>query len=407
MYQEGLQDNSLRTQQPTKRDLSHLLRYTQQQPVTPTQEQRPQNPPLLSPYRRFKERLRHDYRGPKKEERRIFHIIETDPALQEYFNHLRTNRNNCGILSHDSQSMAIRAVRRFLTYTGLPLDNKSLSRLVEYKKRNPQSSDIEQALRAFSLVEPIQHSHNLATRLLGIFRGNFAPLNLRIFSHFSAAEENCTEGIFVEIWNHLDQESKDMIQWNCYVPERTKAACRVPFEDIDLSRSDYAIVTIQQDRSKTRVKHPCFVPIKFAKRVVESAKASGRRCPFPNHESLWKKITALAKQEYKVRLVSNRCRKFFEDTAYETPLSPAIACFINGGQNKTQRNRTPASLLCDKTTLCRWDVRGILRLRDSRAPRPLEMAAQEKERISALKHRITQNHQTASGRDTTTQILTR
>ncbi|MDG6997187.1 MAG: hypothetical protein JRN52_14810 [Nitrososphaerota archaeon] len=318
-------------------DLSHLLRYTQQ-PATQTQEHRPQNPPLLSPYRRFKERLRHDSRGSKKEQRRIFHIIETDLALQEYFNHLRTNRNNCGILSLNSQSMAIRGVRRFLTYTGLPLDNKSLSRLVEYKKRNPQSSDIEQALRAFSLVEPIRHSHNMATRILGIFRANFAPLNLRVYNHFGAAEENCTEGIFVEIWNHLDQESKDMIQWNCYVPERTRAAYRVTFEDIDLSRSDYAIVTIQQDRSKSRVKHPCFVPIKFARHVVESAKASGRSSPFPNHESLWKKITTFAKEAYKVRLVSNRCRKFFEDTAYETPLSPAIACFMMG--DKTKLNAT-------------------------------------------------------------------
>jgi hypothetical protein len=86
------------------------------------------------------------------------------------------------------------------------------------------------------------------------------------------AEENCSEGIFLEISSKLNQEQKDMIQWHQYVPERAAAAYLVPFEDIDLTREDYAIIWIQALRSKSRTKHPCFVPKDFAIKVINRAK---------------------------------------------------------------------------------------------------------------------------------------
>ncbi|MDG6923376.1 MAG: hypothetical protein JRN67_08810, partial [Nitrososphaerota archaeon] len=56
--------------------------------------------------------------------------------------------------------------------------------------------------------------------------------------------------------------------------------------------------------------------------------------PFPNHESLWKKLTAFAKQEYKVRLVSNYLRKRYVDIAESTTMPKAQAAFLMGDKTK-------------------------------------------------------------------------
>ena len=129
-----------------------------------------------------------------------------------------------------------------------------------------------------------------------------------------------------------------MLQWGQYVPERAAAAYRVPFQDIDLTRQDYAIVWIQAQRSKTRTKHPCFVPINFAKRVIENAKTANRTCPFPNHEPLWKRVTAFAKTEYKVRLVSNYLRKRYVDIAEQTTMPKTQASFLMGDKTKMKQD---------------------------------------------------------------------
>ena len=180
----------------------------------------------------------------------------------------------------------------------------------------------------------VKHSHVLASCILGIFKANYAQLQTKVYNHFDPAEENCTDGIFLDIYKHLDHESQDMIQWNIYAPERAVAAYEIPFSDIDLSRADYAILNMQSERTKAKVKHPCLVPIDFAKRIIYSAQAAKRTCPFPNHKSAWKKITAFAKTEYNVRLVSNRCRKFFEDKADDSTLTASIAAFLMGDKGK-------------------------------------------------------------------------
>lgn len=120
------------------------------------------------------------------------------------------------------------------------------------------------------------------------------------------------------------------------MPQRAKAAYRIPWERIDESRSDYAIAWIEPEVgiNKSRVKHPAFIPIQFYNRVKANAMASGRFCPFPNHESLWRTITAFAKQEYHVRLVSNYTRKFFEDKGEDSRLAPSVAAFLMGDKTK-------------------------------------------------------------------------
>ncbi len=187
------------------------------------------------------------------------------------------------------------------------------------------------------MLEPLKSHALWASYILGIFRANFAQLQLRVNTHFPLTEENCTEGIFLEIYKHLDQETKGMIQWGQCVPERAKAAYRISSQDIDLTRQDYAIVWIHAQRSKMRVKHPCFVPIDFAKQVISNAQAAKRTCPFPNHEPRWKTVTKFAKDEFKVRLVSNYLRKRFVDIASKTTIPPSYAAFIMGDKTRIQQ----------------------------------------------------------------------
>ncbi len=125
-----------------------------------------------------------------------------------------------------------------------------------------------------------------------------------------------------------------MIQWHQYAPEGAKAIYKIPFEDIDPSRQEYAILTIQKLRSKARVKHPCFVPIEFANTVIKLARQSNRNCPFLNHESLWKQITNFARQEYHVKLTSHYLRKRFYNIAQRTAMPENHWVYLMGEKLK-------------------------------------------------------------------------
>jgi hypothetical protein len=108
--------------------------------------------------------------------------------------------------------------------------------------------------------EPIKSHSKLASNVLGIFRANYAQLQLRVNNHFAPAEENCTLGIFREIFSKLTDEQKAMVQWGVFIPERATAAYRIPLNEIDLSRTDYAIIRIKAHptdyNNKSKVEHP-------------------------------------------------------------------------------------------------------------------------------------------------------
>ena len=133
-----------------------------------------------------------------------------------------------------------------------------------------------------------------------------------------------------------------MVQWGLFVPERATAAYRIPLNQIDLSRSDYAVVYTEKHSedyaNKSKVRHPNLIPTWFARPIIEQAQRMGRKYPFPNHQQEWKKVTAFAKTEFGVRLVSNYTRKYFEYQASESTLKPAYAAFLMG--DKTKLNQT-------------------------------------------------------------------
>jgi hypothetical protein len=303
-------------------------RIAQPEPITRYTTSRLRRPPGLP-------------RGQRALLRQQVSILASDPAVKLYLSDLAHRRNNNGILSPGSLQMIRSSVLAFVFYSSLPITDHSISDLVQYKRDNPQSTNIELALKSFSLEPNVPMHSNQASRIQGIFRANFAPLQLRVNTHFAPAEENCTKGIFLAIYKRLTREQQDMIQWGLYVPERAKAAYRVPFQDIDVTRFDYAIVKIAGAipnangiRSKMRVDHPCLVPIEFAKRVIANSKAAGNNCPFPSHEWLWAQVSRFARDEFEVKLRSNYTRKLFESAAQHSTLLPSIAAFIMGDKTK-------------------------------------------------------------------------
>ena len=330
------QDSSVSCAEKAVAETNHSLANLLSKPQNKRNESKQEA--VITPYARFSKRLRH--KGGKSETSNSEkEAIINDSAIIEYYNHLRTIRDNNGEISSSSYNRTICAARQFIQYTGLEFNGHAIKDLVEYKRNNPQSTDIEQALRAFSLEPPIKQHTGLASLILGIFRNNFTPLNLHVNNHFPPVEENCTEGIFREIYSHLTQEQQDLIQWGLYVPQRAKATYRIKFDSFDTTRTDYAVTWIEPTVgiNKSRVKHPAFVPIEFYKRIRNNAQTAGRDEPFINHQSLWRAITKFAKDEYKIRLVSNYTRKFFEDKAEDSKLAPSIAAFLMGDKTKLAR----------------------------------------------------------------------
>ena len=327
---ESIRDSSVSCEVESRgiHNLSSLLTKPKTTDSTKTTSE-----PKITSYKTFRIRHRHSHTD---ESRTEWNVIQNDPAIIEYFNHIKTCRDNNGEISYNTVKRTIQATRQFMQYTDLEFNGHAIKDLVEYKRNNPQSTDIERAVRAFSLEQPIKHHHSLASYILGVFRNNFTPLNLRIHNHFPPAEENCTEGIFREIYSHLTQEQQDCIQWGLYVPQRAKAAYRMKFDTFDTTRTDYAVTWIEPTVgiNKSRVRHPAIIPIGFYKRIQNNAKTAERDEPFINHQSLWRAITKFAKDEYKVRLVSNYTRKFFEDKAEDSKIAPSVAAFLMGDKTK-------------------------------------------------------------------------
>ena len=278
--------------------------------------------------------------------------VRQDEAFKLYIATLGSRRNNNGIVNNTIIHQVGQAVVAFLRFADLPITPTTIADLVQYKRLNPLSTNIERAITAFSQQPSIPQHANQASRILGIFRANYAPLQARVNTHFPPAEENCTRGIFTEIYKQLNQEQRDMIQWGLYVPERAKAAYRIPFEDIDTSRKDFAIVLSRGSRpnalgirNKMRVDHICLPPVDFAKRIIANAQAAGNNCVFPTHEWLWTQITAFALREHGVRLVSNYTRKLFLATAEDTTLKPSRAAFIMGDKTRLQHEGVHMDLI--------------------------------------------------------------
>lgn len=318
----------------------------------------------IHPYRRFKERLRHTSGGQPawKQHRAEDAKIDKDPAIQSYYRHCASHRNNAGNLSPNTLKYVHYAIRPFLDYAGIKITNHGVLDLVNYKRNNPLSTDIERCLQDFASEPPIKTSAGRANCILGIFKANFARLNVLINNHFEPFEEDCSTETFLRVWEAMDKETQDLVQWGVYYPERSSACWKIRFSEFQ-TVGDYAVAWVSafsdHYRNKSKVKHPAIIPLAFFTRVRGRAEAAGRDQPFPNHKSKFKyTITPFARREFKEKLVSNRGRKFFEEMADRAHVSPAISAFLMG--DKTKMNQSGHLALIYNTALRQKGLQNII-----------------------------------------------
>jgi len=253
-------------------------------------------------------------------------------------------------------------VRQFLAYAGIDVSEHAVLDLVNYKRNNPLSTDIERCLQDFAAEPPIKTHAGSANCVLGIFKSNFARLNVSVSNHFEPTEDDCSTETFLNVWEAMDEEAQDLIQWGVYYPERASACWRIRFSEFQ-PLGNYAVAWVKAHsddyRNKAKVKHPAIIPIAFFDKVKAKAEASGRDQPFPNYQSIFKeKVTAFTRQEFKEKFVSNRGRKFFEEMADAAHISPAIAAFLMG--DKTKMNQSGHLALIYNTALRQKGLQNII-----------------------------------------------
>jgi hypothetical protein len=314
-------------------DLKHAINAPPPAPKEP-------KPIAIHPYRRFRERLPRTSGGAPawKEHWRLNSIIDQDPAIRKYYRHCATHKGNQGNLSPHTLEYVHSATRQFLTYAGLEISDHAILDLVNYKRNNPLSTDIESCLQDYSAEEPIKGHSGFANCILGIFKANFARLNVSINNHFEPIEEDCSTETFLRVWEAMDEETQDLIQWGVYYPERPSACWKITFSEFQ-AVGNYAVAWTaafsDYYRNKSKVKHPAIMPLAFFTKVKARAEAAGRSQPFPNHKTRFKDIvTPFARKEFNEKLVSIRGRKFFEEMADRAHVSPAISAFLMGDKTK-------------------------------------------------------------------------
>jgi hypothetical protein len=320
----------------------------------------------IHPYRRFSERLNRGHtaggRPAWEKHRREDDIIDQDPAVQAYYRHCATHRGNNGILSPHTKEYTHSGVKQFLRYAGIELSKHAILDLVNYKRNNPLSTDIERCVQDYAAEPPVKASAGRANCIIGIFKANFARLSVSVNNHFDPEEEDCSTETFLNVWEFLDEEVQDLIQWGVYYPERSSACWKIRFSEFQIT-GDYAVAWVKAHsddyQNKTKVKHPAIIPLAFFTKVKGRAEVAGREQPFPNFKSIFKwKVTAFTRQEFKEKFVSNRGRKFFEEMADKAHISPAIAAFLMG--DRTKMNQSGHLALIYNTALRQKGIQNII-----------------------------------------------
>ena len=198
-----------------------------------------------------------------------------------------------------------------------------MTELVRFKKNHPKDTHIEQELKLWKAEATSSTIPNYIARILGIFRRNYAPLDMHI--HVSSGHYKTIpikEPILLAIRNdsELAQRERDAIDLMAYGAERRRALSMLPLENVHfVENSNTAILDIPARLAKTGINHPTIIPKDLAERLLQTASENGYTVLMPNFHSIWNRITRLAASKYKVRLTSHYLRKRFETIAERIP----------------------------------------------------------------------------------------
>ncbi|MBI2183676.1 MAG: hypothetical protein HYU39_01825 [Thaumarchaeota archaeon] len=259
-------------------------------------------------------------------------IIDSDPAIQRYYTHLKSRKGNAGYLSPQSQSNARTAVRQFLEHLQTPITNHAVTDLVKQKLANPQNFTLDDKIEEYSNLEPLKAHRNRANNLIGIFKANRCNIVAKSDSHLASPQTKfISDGIIKAIYKDLPAEHQLLMSMQAHSGQRIAAISKLTFDKWDMTTSDkYALLNIPQIANKSRIAHPTIIPKPLAQEIIKHATQAQRRSAFPNSESLWRDITKLAAEKYGVRLISHYLRKRFQTIASDTQMNPNEWCLLMG-----------------------------------------------------------------------------
>ncbi len=133
-----------------------------------------------------------------------------------------------------------------------------MTELVRFKKNHPKDTHIEQELKLWKGEATSSTIPNYIVRILGIFRRNYAPLDMHI--HVSSAQYKTVpikEPILLAIRNdpELVQRERDAIDLMAYGAERRRALSMLSLENVHfVENSNTAILDIPARRPTTWTK---------------------------------------------------------------------------------------------------------------------------------------------------------
>ena len=260
-------------------------------------------------------------RRPNSYYQKMYLTFDRDPTVQTYFEGIKGRRRNRGYLSQSTSTLAHQSMRRFLDYLEIPVSDHAFKDLVTERRNDPSSHWIDDKLLTFSNMNPISSYRNFATYIKGLFTRNGVKLAPKIDNHFAKRTPKISDGILKEIFEGQDFETQTLMELQAYSGERVRCiAQRIKLSQIRLYDDKYATITIEHWQTKARIPHICVIPRRVAEAVFSIAKQTGRDCPFPNFDSLWRQITKYALDKHGARLTSHYLRKRFHTIAQKTAM---------------------------------------------------------------------------------------
>jgi hypothetical protein len=239
--------------------------------------------------------------------------------------------------------------------------------LVQQKTENPRDMSLEKALKLWKGEEPTRFTEEKIARLLGIFRRNFARLNMTIHvSNTLNKTKPIAEPLLRAIWNDLAPDRRDILDLMVYGAERREALYLLPLENVHLVENSHtAILDIPARLSKTGIGHPSIIPKELAERLLDRATTLGHTVLVPSYRSLWREITHFAKEKHQVRLTSHYFRKRFETIAERIPaneMNPNHWVILMGSKPKLGHLPDIYSLLSNKELITEYESQLMPRL---------------------------------------------
>jgi hypothetical protein len=251
--------------------------------------------------------------------KREYGLISQDKAIRLYIGHL--NKPDKPV-SSVQRIATYRAWRKFLERIKKPITTTAVSECIRTKKENQRNTDFEEELTLWKTelnnTQDVEHD---VARILGTFRWNFARLDMTIhIKHTGNKTQPISEPILLAIHNALNQKDKDALELMAFGAERIGALGAVPLESVHLVEgTEVALLDVPADKTKLGERHPSAIPKQLAERLIERALAQGNTSLMRDIKDRFRRITKLAKDQYKVKLTSHYLRKRFETKCERIP----------------------------------------------------------------------------------------